>query len=406
MNEVAHLHRMIVAEALGTGMVGGVVGSVTTKLRGVANSIGDWARNKVRPEIKIPLVTYNVLIKDMAVARYSDISTVKITTPRGLKGPLNVYAEALFDSLVKVENIEEEVLKPFSIWLSLRIAAPDSLSSAATVTDLKNFKEQDIEGVREALGKLVDPTGRVDALPLQQVYESIGVIKPTWDNANALATRYLETNPQRIVKMVGEISGKIDRLIEIIEAGKDEGSAKLSAQTATILSGITMNMAMAVDLYGQLGILIRELVVACDHQVKELRKPLQDSAKTTMVKESLVVDHEPAFVFGGIKIPHQFVYDQLAWKEPTVVDISELDWIFDHVPCDPMVGEGERSWQDSKIGAIRIGTCLYPVHGLDMLAAMRTSAAPAVECLVMSVEDVVKEFTGQSEHATVYTGNY
>lgn len=401
MNEVIKQHQMIVAEALNFGMVGGITGSVNAKLKGIAGAIGEWARGRIRPEVKIPLISYNVLIKDLAGARYSDVSGTKITVPRGLKDSLNGYAEALFDALVKVENIEEEVLKPFSVWLSLRIASPDTLASAATVTDLKNFKEQDIEGTRAFLAKFVDPTGRVDTLPLQDVYGSIGVIKPTWDNANSLVTRYLETNPTRIVKLVKEIADKIDRVIDLIDSGKDEGSAKLSAQSAVIMSGICMNMSMAIDLYGNLGILIRELIVACDHQIKELKRPLEDSARLSMAKESFVAAHEPVFLFSGIKIPHKFVYDQLGWKSPEDIDISELDWVFEHIQRDPLVGDGQRDWMETKVGAIRIGGRLYPVSGLNLLASAQSGNQGTVECLIITTEEIVKTFTGQATHEFV-----
>ena len=396
MNEIELKHQMIVAEALGHGMVGGIASSVTAKLKGIAGAVGDWARGKVRPEVKIPLVAYNNVLKDLAGSRFSDINAVKITTPRGLKGPLMPYTESLFDALVKVENIEEEVLKPFSIWLSLRIASPDTLTSATTVTDLKNFKEQDIEGTRAALGKFVDPTGRVDELPVQKVYDNLSSIKPTWDNANSLATRYLETNPTKIVKMVQEIAGKIDRVIDYLESGRDEGSPKLSAQTATILSGICMNMSMAIDLYGQIGILIRELVVACDRQVQELRKPLAESRKVSMKTESLVSVSEGSFHFGGIDIPHKVVYDQLKWNASTEeVPLSDLTWVFEYLHRDPLVGGEIRDWGTDTVGAVRIGERLYPINNMDLLAAEHSAGSECISVAILTVEQIIKAFTEQ-----------
>lgn len=395
MKEVEIKHQMIVAEALGHGMVGGIASSVTSKLKGIAGAVGDWARGRIRPEVKIPLVAYNSVVKDLAGSRFSDVSSVKITTPRGLKGPLLPYTESLFDALVKVENVEEEVLKPFNIWLSLRLAAPDTLASAATVTDLKNFKEQDIEGTRAALKKFVDPTGRVDALPLQQVYENLSSIKPCWDNANALATRYLETNPAKIVKLVQEIAGKIDRVIVAIEEGRDESGPKLSAQTATILSGICMNMSYAIDLYGQIGILIRELVVSCDHQVAELKKPLMESRKISMKTESLVAVSESTFEFGGIKIPHSFVEQELTYAGSSQVEASELAWVFEFMHRDPLIGSDVRQWSEDTVGAVRIGEKLYPVTNLDLLAAQVNSGIEAIPCAIVTVEQLIKSFTRQ-----------
>ena len=406
MKEVENRHNMIVMEALGHGMGGNIASSVTAKLKGIAGAVGDWARGRIRPEVKIPLVAYNAVIKDLAGSRFSDVSSTKITTPRGLKGPLPAYVESLFDALVKVENVEEEVLKPFNIWLSLRLAAPDTLASAATVTDLKNFKEQDIEGTRAALKKFVDPTGRVDALPLQQVYDNLSAIKPTWDNANALAIRYLETNPSKIVKLVQEIAGKIDRVIVAIEEGRDESGPKLSAQTATILSGICMNMSYAIDLYGQIGILIRELVVSCDHQVAELKKPLAESRKISMKTESLVIANEAQFVFGGTSMPHSFVAQELTYAASQAIAASELAWVFEFMHRDPLIGSDVRQWAEDTVGAVRIGEKLYPITNLDLLAAQVNSGIETISCNVVSVEDLIKSFTRQDYMPSMAVPSY
>lgn len=400
MKDVVNKHQMIVQEALTFGMVGDVANSVNAKLKGIAGAMGDWARGRIRPEIKIPLVAYNGVIKDLAGSRFSDIASIKLSAPRGLKGPLLSYTESLFDALVKVENIEEEVLKPFNIWLSLRIASPDTLASAATVTDLRHFKEQDIEGTRAALGKFVDPTGRVDNLKTQDIFENLSQIKPVWDNANALATRYLETNPTKIVKLCQEIAGKIDRVIEAIESGRDESGPKLSAQTATILSGICANMSQAVDLYGNIGILVRELVVACDYQVRELKKPLAESRKISMKTESMVQVSEPSLQLGGVIIPHAFVANYLnTWPASDELDIKEVSWVFDVLERDPLVGGEERDWREETVGAIRLGEVLYPVTNLDLLAAQVQAGLETVRVAVASSESIVAAWTDQRSGA-------
>lgn len=398
MNEIQTKHEMIVMEALGTGMIGNIASSVNAKLKGIAGAFGDWARGKIRPEVKIPLVAYNAVVKDLAGSRYSDVSAAKITTPRGLKGPLLPYTESLFDVLVKVENVEEEMLKPFNIWLSLRLASPDTLASSATVTDLKNFKEQDIEGSRIALSKFVDPLGRVDKLPLQSVYENLSQIKPTWDNANALATRYLETNPAKIVKLVQEIAGKIDRVIDVLESGQDEGNPKLSAQTAVILSSICANMSQAIDLYGQLGILIRELVVACNHQVVEMKKPLAESRKVSMKMESMVAVSEPVLKLGGIEIPQAVIYDYLRFGMSEAVDINEVAWVLDVLEIDPLIGNEERDWSEQVVLAIRMGDRLYPVGNIEMLAAQKAAGVTSVQVVSATTESIINYFTNQNHN--------
>lgn len=385
MNEIELKHRMIVAEALELGMVGGVVASVQSKLKGIANAIGTWAREKVRPEAKIPLVTYNDLVKGLVNAKYSDLATVKITVPRGLKGPLNEYTESLFDVLVLVENVEEQVLKPFNLWLSLRIAAPDTLATAATATDLKNFRELDVDLARQKLSKFVDPLGRMDRLQMQEVYGNVGVIKTTWDNANALATRYLETNPTRIVKLVKEIAEKVDRLITIMESGKDEGGNKISAQTATILSGICLNMSQSIDLYGQMGILVRELVVACDHQTKELKKPLSE---VKMVKESLA--EEQVLIVRDVRVPFSFIANQLRWQLEEEIGIRELTWIYDYVPFDPLMdGEVRDSMSGTSVGCVRIGERFYPLFNTDLLAAYHAGGHHSVPIVYLTLDKLI-----------------
>src|SRR5690606_15397058 len=92
------------------------------------------------------------------------------------------------------------------------------------------------------------------------------------------------------------------------------------------------------------------------------------------------------------------VYDQLNWQEPEVVGLGELEWVFEYLSADPLMGEGERSWQEKHVGAVRIGERLYPISGLDLLAAARSSSSPAIECLVITTEKIIDAFTGQGRN--------
>lgn len=388
VNSLDLKHRMIVTESFN---LTANIGSIKAKLGAVAKTMSSYIEDKVRPQSAMSLVNYSVALQDLQKVRYTDVAGTKITVPRGLKVPMHQYVESMEEMVIFSEVLMVDVLMPFNTWLALRVAAPESLADAATVTDLKKFKDHNIDKFKTSLAKSVDPMARVDVLPLNKVYPALGELQPSWNDLNTLISRYINTNPTKVVKLVQDISSKVNRLIDLIDERGDE--IKLNQQTITILSGMCWKMAEEVEFYGVLGTLLREASVASNHQAQEIKVAIKSAvalnkANKVTVTESFVEPVEPGFELHG-KWFAESDLRSMAWShEVRDVNIDQLAWALEftgtpsrNTGFDPNEHVVAVEWDDK----------LYPLLGLDLLATVKVSGDQRVSCVVLDRSDLFPE---------------
>lgn len=388
MNNFRNMSQMIATEALVEGLPISIGTPTFLKVKGIAKAIGGWAKDKIRPDMRLSVVGYSKIRTDLEKANYADIHNVKVTVPRGLKGHLNSYVEELFDAFLLVENLNQDILVPFSTWLSLMLSSPGSLQDATAIKDLKNFRDIPVDKVQASLGGFVDPTSRRDMLEVKNVYPSITIMKITWDNVNALSTRYLETNPTKILKSVQEIAGKVDRLIQVVE----EQNGTLSGQTATALAKLVAKMAEAVDMYGQLGILIREVAVACSRHVGELEKSIVASANRSraVAMESLSLS-DMVFTVGGRKTDLETlvrIIDRHGSSE--LVPMEDLVWVVEEEIATATLDEDSKNYENRMVYVVKYDDVLYPVENFNVIAAANAAGHASVECRVITSQRLIE----------------
>lgn len=399
MNNIQHTHKMIAMEALQVGLPIKLGSPTFLKVKGIAKAISQWAQDKVRPELRIMPVTYNKVKGDLENSSYSDLSGTRITVPRGLKGHLNAYTETLFETFLLVENINKDLLNPFSIWLSLKLTSPGSLADASAVRDLKGYVEVPVTKAQSMLGGFVDPNSRREQADLQTVYPSITIMKTTWDNINALATRYLETNPTKVLKSVNEIAEKIDRLIKVIEA-MPEDQAKLSAQSAVVLSGICAQMAEAVDLYGIVGTLVRELSVVGMRNVEEVQPVAKTSGKRRkdMAMESLDLGAGVMLSFDGHAVDYDSLIQTIDRKgtAPVRLPIADFEWVIEENLTEAVVDGDMGAWENQMVYAIQFDGFMYPVANLNVIGLAAAAGHDSIEVVYIDHDALIASLETQN----------
>lgn len=399
MNNIRNTHKMIAMEALQVGLPIKLGSPTFLKVKGIAKAISQWAQDKVRPELRITPVTYNKVKVDLENSSYSDLSGTRITVPRGLKGHLNAYTETLFETFLLVENINKDLLNPFSIWLSLKLTSPGSLADASAVRDLKGYAEIPVSKAQSMLSGFVDPNSRREQAELQNVYPSITIMKTTWDNINALATRYLETNPTKVLKSVNEIADKIDRLIKVIEA-MPEDQAKLSAQSAVVLSGICAQMAEAVDLYGIIGVLVRELSVVGMRNVEEVQPVAKTSGKRRkdMAMESLDLGAGVMLSFDGHPVDYDSLISLIDRKgsAPERLPIADFEWVIEENIAEAVVEGDMSSWANQMVYAIKFEGFFHPVANLNVIALASAAGHDSIEVVYIDYDTLLASLETQN----------
>lgn len=384
VNDLSIRNRMIATEAMALKPN---ISAIAAKISGVAAVMGDWVNSKVKPQASVALVAYGHNLRDISKIQYTDISSTTISVPRGLRTNLPVYIASLVPMVEFCENLERDYLKPFSIWVALRKVSPLSLKESVTIRDLKGFKPADLDSFRQKITELLDPSARADRGPMSRTYPSLGSMEDCWKGANQLITRYMSTRPKSVIAVTEETAANIMAIVKKLE---EQGEIeKVDAQTVAILSNICYNLAGAVEFYGVVGVILRELSVVCNNNNAELKKVINDAAKARlkqgMATESFVKAGVQGFEVNGAWFDYPTL-EHIAYKEceEEMVSIHSLTWVFETVTRDS-IDDLEITDKDSVI-AIELDGELYPLMGLEYLKACEKDERVAVRCRIIPAD--------------------
>lgn len=374
VNELAVQNRVIAMEAISLKPN---IKAIQSRLVGITNIFGDWVKNKVAVQPNMGLVIYSNTLKDIQKIQYVDISQEYITAPRGVRVGIPEYVASLIPMLEFAETLERDLLKPFSIWVSLRKAAPASLKDSTNVSELKKFKQVNLDKFKSTLNDMIDQSSRTTELPVGKLYPSLSSLEETWRAVNAMIVRYLNTKPASIVKMTESIADNISELVEQLE--KNDDAEKVAPTTVAVLSAICFNMATAVEFYGVLGTLIKELSVVCNNNNVELKTAIKMAAKkrANMVTESLVPTCVPGFTFGDKWVTETDLLRLARHESSQRMPIEDVSWIFEYV--DPeIVDDQSYDLDEHYCIAAEFNGSIYPLMGLEYLKAVQSAGLPVV----------------------------
>lgn len=364
------------------------ISAISAKLKGVVGVMGEWVSERVKPQPSMAMINYGYSLRDINKITYSDVSTTPISMPRGLRSNMPVYVASLVPMVEFCETLERDVLRPFSIWVSIRKAAPLSLKDSTNITELKGYKQVNVDGFRQKINELIDPSARVDKVPMSRLYPSLGSLEDTWKASNSLITRYMNTKPKNIIKLTEEISKNILFIVnQLEEMGEAE---KLAPASVAIMANLCYSMAAGVEFYGMVGQLLRELSVVCNNNNVELKKVIESAAKERsklkMATESFVKPPKQGIEIGGIWYDYASLSEVAKESGSDLYGIEDVSWIFEYVDRDTI--EDIEATNDGLIIAVSLGGTMYPLTGLPYLKAAEKAGLSSVNIARIAAEDL------------------
>lgn len=222
-------------------------------------------------------LNYRRLDRDISKTPYTDLREVMIYVPAGLGVTYLDYLKVLESAVKVAEGLDKNVLQPFSRWLAIGLANPETFASVKGNSSLKDFNPHNIDRVLMELGDCYSKGSNVHSLPYKNAFARNADLSTAMDLANTLNERFAKTSPKAIREKVQEISEKLDILTTRIEEAEE--NYDFSPVSIEVLSKLSFTLAQEVEFYGTVGYQVTSTVTALHDTSQKLEDHLKKSKR-------------------------------------------------------------------------------------------------------------------------------
>jgi len=164
------------------------------------------------PEVKVELSKeQDFVLKQMNTKEFMDMADLQIRVPEGFSGSYVEYSSLLYEIAKQNSNVIENVLKPYSTYLSQFISNKDSKLSTRDITQryfdaksktkmyverLSNYRESSNENMT-TLGKVVSRKADIVA-----VYTNTYLLNKALENTNLKEVQHLVDHCHRLLGII------------------------------------------------------------------------------------------------------------------------------------------------------------------------------------------------------------
>lgn len=212
------------------------------------------------------------LYKKLEKSNYVELSNIELIGPRGLTISFLDYLSILDEAVGVCSTLKSDFLIPFDRWLGVKINDPESLNSASSV-GVKDDPEKIFTPNKDKLKKAIDNhqvSNRYKySKALQRNSDWVKIIEQT----NDISRKYIQTDPESILKMVKKIAVNLDTLANQLD--KNDLEYNIAGETVSNLGKYVYKLGLFVEYYSMVGLLVKTMAVAMDENVDKLNKMLK-----------------------------------------------------------------------------------------------------------------------------------
>lgn len=234
--------------------------ALTDRIPGYVSAVKTFFTNILDPvHAPIALVDGVSSAKALQNMKYMDIRAYQVFVPTGLRSTYLQYLTALKAAELVAEKLIPETLNPLSVFLSLALSEPDRLQSLRGMS-IPNFRIHDIDRPKQAIGNCFDRNGTVARVPLGQALSRLSDWPEVVHEINELNTRFNRTSRQDVLRLVGEVTELLDRLVDRVTTEPE--TYKLSGANLDLMSKLCYNVAREIEFYSLFAYNLHVLTIA------------------------------------------------------------------------------------------------------------------------------------------------
>lgn len=249
---------------------GNAADKAADKLPSLFDQAGEFLTKTVLQSLGDFFAVKNIgwLSLNAARANYSDLRGLPVVTPQGFKGALVDYGNVLVKAVEELDDLDSDVLTPFSSWLSQRVADPESLKALTNSLKIPGLHEPKIENIQKQLDRFFPDKFDEET----SVYGAVFKRQADWVELNNLVkklnTIYANGKFEKVQKRLPELSQLLSVLAERMREDKGTEVYQFSSVNIERLSKVVYEVACHVEFYGILRHRVEEFLKAVDQNVQ------------------------------------------------------------------------------------------------------------------------------------------
>lgn len=206
---------------------------------------------------------------------YAKIRALPVPVPPGLTCDFLHYSKVLETSCRHTAKVKEEVLQPFSKWLSMALASPGNLAAHAPAKFLKAVKVRNLTAEVNKVNACFDAKSLTASQPLGNVIRRSNDWPALAAEAVQIQTMFGKEDHRQLVDEVNKCTDLLGQLLTRIQ--EDPSVYKTSPTTVGLMADVAYAVAKEVEFYGILRYKAVEHQVALEGIVEKIKPLLADT---------------------------------------------------------------------------------------------------------------------------------
>jgi hypothetical protein len=200
-----------------------MVGSIKNLFPSFAQKLKDTSNIVVTiPEVKVEMTdAQEFVLKNVHVKEFMDLADLQIQTPEGFSGSYVDYSALLYEISKQNSTIIEDVLRPFSTYLSQFISNKDSKLSTRDITQRYFDAESKVKMYTARLGKFRE-NGTSGLTTLGKVVSRKADIAAVYSNTYLITKSLENTNLKEVQKLVDHCHALLNMIVDQAVKGSIE----------------------------------------------------------------------------------------------------------------------------------------------------------------------------------------
>lgn len=204
-------------------------------------------------------VFYPQIYKFTEVAKYPELNRFDIPVPEGFQGNYLDYVEILTKYTEITNNLVNDVIKPFSIYVGQLVNNPTLLNS---ISYTHKVTPKDISQAKKELGQFFKPNGKNVEWNMHKCFNRMTDVKTFNDKVNQLRKLQNTDLVQEVKKEVTNLADSLDHLTKYLTSNQNNQWVK--GKTMETLANLTYTLAEQVEFFAIMNNMVQSLFGAVE----------------------------------------------------------------------------------------------------------------------------------------------
>ena len=209
--------------------------------------------------VTFQLVDSKVVERKLLATNYVQLSAITVFTPAGLSVSYLDYLESLGPAVDIVGKIQDEVLSPFTTWVSVLLTNPETLLSLKSNVNIPGVEWYNLEAVQKSFAKCFNKDSKTE-MTYGKAFKRNLDYGTAMAKVNDLAAKMARVDRTQLIKSMEELVTLLEKLID--NTRKEPERYRISGPTMNALSELVYRIALHLEFYSIVAFNVQSIATA------------------------------------------------------------------------------------------------------------------------------------------------